>query len=103
MIPESYKGFIEHPMFGHCHHASLAMYILLGGKAAGYKLQRAVGDDSVIHYWLLSPSKEIIDPTSEQYTELGRALPYSNKKDDRASFRRTRSTLRVVDYVTQRL
>lgn len=103
MIPESYKGLVEHPMFGHCHHASYGMYKLLGGKPAGYKLQRAKDDDGIIHYWLLSPSGEIIDPTVEQYTDLGRSLPYKNKVDDRASFRLTNSAKRVIQYVGERI
>ena len=35
LIPSRYKNVLNHRMCGHCHHASLAMYNLLGGKEAG--------------------------------------------------------------------
>jgi len=84
MVPKSYQGLVNSRFCGHCHHASLAMYNLLGGKDKGYKLQKAIDEKGIIHYWLLNESNEIIDPTVEQYTTLNRPLPYSNIRDNRA-------------------
>jgi hypothetical protein len=101
LIKKDFAVGIQHPMFGHCHHASLSMYRLLGGKEKGYKLQRAVDDDGFVHYWLLSPLGEIIDPTVEQYTELNRPLPYSNIINGKASYLTTKSTKIIVLAVTK--
>lgn len=92
IIPTNYQdGKINHPMYGHCHHAALSMYILLGGKDKGYKLQKAIDADGITHYWLINKDNEIIDPTKEQYTDLKRELPYTRKNDDRASYRKTKA------------
>ena len=82
---------IKHPMYGHCHHASYVLYSLLGGKEAGYKLQKAFDENNVLHYWLLSPNGEVIDPTHEQYTDFGNTPPYENKVDNRASYQTSNS------------
>ncbi len=85
IIPPEYgDNKIDHPMYGHCHHAALTMYILLGGKDQGYKLQKAIDNDGITHYWLANKNNEIIDPTKERYTDLDRKLPYHHKKDNRA-------------------
>jgi len=102
-IKKSYKGLIDSSFCGHCHHASLAMYSLLGGKERGYKLQKAVDEDNIIHYWLINSSGEIIDPTSEQYTALNRPLPYGNLIDNRASYRKTNATKIIIKNVTAKL
>jgi hypothetical protein len=103
LIPSLYKNVLNHRMCGHCHHASLAMYNLLGGKEAGYKLQKATDEKDIIHYWLLSPTGEIIDSTIEQYTELNRPIPYSRKIDNRASYRKTASTNHIISVVKLKL
>lgn len=103
MVPESYKGLVNSQFCGHCHHASLAMYNLLGGKDQGYKLQKAIDEKDIIHYWLINKNDEIIDPTVEQYTALNRPLPYSNKKDNRASYRKTNATKKIITNVNEKL
>lgn len=103
LIPQQYKNVLDHSMCGHCHHASLAMYNLLGGNISGYKLQKATDEKGIIHYWLLSPTGEIIDPTVEQYTDLGRPLPYVNKVDNRASYRKTLATKKIISAVELQL
>lgn len=47
---------------GKCYPASEAVYHLLGGKKAGYTPIR--GDH---HWWVRSPSGEVLDPTAAQY------------------------------------
>jgi hypothetical protein len=79
MVPPEYQGRVESVFCGHCHHATMAMYELLGGKESGYKVCKAVDELQIKHYWLESPSGEIIDPTAEQYTDLNRPLPYDNR------------------------
>ena len=79
MVPPEYRGRVASEFCGHCHHATLAMYELLGGKRNGYKVQKAVDELQIKHYWLESPSGEILDPTAEQYTDLNRPLPYNNR------------------------
>jgi len=103
MVPESYKNLVDSQFCGHCHHASLAMYNLLGGKEQGYKLQKAIDEKNIVHYWLVNNKNEIIDPTVEQYTTLNRPLPYNNKKDNRASYRKTNATKKIINNVNEKL
>jgi len=103
IVPESYKNLVDSKFCGHCYHASLAMYNLLGGKEKGYKLQKAIDEKDIVHYWLVNNENEIIDATVEQYTDLNRPLPYSKKKDNRASYRKTNATKRIIDKVSAKL
>lgn len=71
----------EIPSTGFCTLASNAVYHLLGGKSVGltpmqatYKDPRIKGNAS--HWWLKDADGNIIDPTWDQYTELGKAPPY---------------------------
>ncbi|WP_144241496.1 hypothetical protein [Janthinobacterium agaricidamnosum] len=75
-VPVEYRGVVDSEYCGHCHHATIAMYNLLGGKAEGYKVRKAVDELGIKHYWLENAAGEIIDPTAEQYSELGRPFPY---------------------------
>jgi len=102
LIPSHYKdGKLDNPMYGHCHHASLALYDLLGGKEAGYKLRKAIDDDNIIHYWLETQDGIIIDPTVEQYTDLGRKPPYDKQVKKGISYRRTNSSKLLVSKIKQ--
>lgn len=80
LIPKSYRRLVNSRSCSHCHHASLAMYILLGRKERGYKLQKAIDDNEITHYWLTNSNYEIIDPTAEQYSEQNRPFPYHKEK-----------------------
>ncbi|MCM0605472.1 MAG: hypothetical protein KA715_05230 [Xanthomonadaceae bacterium] len=69
------------PSTGFCTLASNAVYHLLGGKSVGltpmqatYKDPRIKGNAS--HWWLKDADGNIIDPTWDQYTELGKEPPY---------------------------
>lgn len=65
-------------MYGHCYVASEALYHLL--KTVGVKCHPCCGKDSrgITHWWLEDSSSNIIDPTVEQYTSVGKTPPYSN-------------------------
>ncbi|MFB1118865.1 hypothetical protein RF240_21675 [Dickeya dadantii] len=103
LLPKPYRGLVNSKFCGHCHHASLAMYNLLGGRAKGYKLQKAIDEDNITHYWLVNENNEIIDPTAEQYSELERPFPYHLIKNNRASYRLTKATNRIISNVKAKL
>jgi hypothetical protein len=94
LIPKDYRGRTDNPMFGHCYHASEALYRSLGGKTSGYKAQRGVDNDGVSHWWVESPTGEILDPTAAQYTDFDKTPPYHNAKG--ASFRRTSGRAKTI-------
>lgn len=88
---------------GHCHHATLAMYNLLGGKNCGYKVCKAVDERQIIHYWLESPTGETIDPTAEQYTDLNRQLPYDRRIKTGVSYGKTNAAISIIEAVKVQL
>jgi hypothetical protein len=85
LIPVYFRNQPENPMFGHCYGAAEALYRLLGGRDCGYKAQRAVDETGVSHWWIVSRSGCILDPTSAQYTDFCRTPPYDS--GSAASFR----------------
>lgn len=62
--------------FGHCHTAAGVIYKIFGPK--NVHMHRALDDEGIYHWWVVDKSGKIIDPTSEQYTLLGRVPPYTN-------------------------
>ena len=63
-------------MAGHCYHASA----VLKKYFPELKLYRNLDDEGEYHWWCqkeVDGHQVIIDITSEQYTDLGRPLPYS--------------------------
>ena len=62
--------------FGHCHTAAGVIYKIFGPK--NVHMHRALDDEGIYHWWAVDKSGKIIDPTSEQYTLLGRVPPYAN-------------------------
>lgn len=102
-VPEQYRNRVNSPYCGHCHHATVAMYYLLGGKEKKYKIRKAIDELEITHYWLEAIDGEIIDPTAEQYTELGRELPYRNRVTNGVSFRKTKAALQIMSRVTEKL
>ena len=103
MIPKAYQNLIDSKWCGHCHHASLAMYNLLGGKEAGYRLQTAVDELDIKHYWLVNKEGEIIDPTVGQYTDLGREPPYDRVVSNRASHQKSNATKEIIQIVSKKV
>lgn len=85
MLGENYLDRPDSPYYGHCFHASVALYRLLGGKDTGYSVWKAIDCTGVPHYWVTAPSGEILDPTADQYTEYGLTPPYNSGK--RTGFR----------------
>ena len=61
--------------FGHCHTAAGVIYKIFGPK--NVHMYRALDDEGIYHWWIVDKNKKIVDPTSEQYTLLGRVPPYS--------------------------
>jgi len=102
-VAEEYRGKVDSPYCGHCHHATLAMYSLLGGKDNGYKVRKAIDEFEIKHYWLENAKGEIIDPTAEQYTDLGRNLPYNNRVNSGVSYRRTKAANAIIKRVSEKL
>lgn len=96
MVPPEYRDKVKSDYCGHCHHATLAMYVLLGGKTNGYKVRKAVDELQIKHYWLESPTGVLIDPTAEQYTDLGRPLPYANKVNKGLSYLKSNHAKAII-------
>jgi len=103
MVPPEYRGKVESEFCGHCHHATIAMYNLLGGKDDGYKVRKAIDELRIKHYWLESPTGETLDPTAEQYTALGRDLPYSNKVSKGVSHLKSNHAKKIIANVRHKL
>lgn len=97
MLGANFLDRPENPFYGHCFHASVALYQLLGGKERGYIVWKAIDSSGVSHYWITSPSGEIIDPTAEQYTNFGIPLPYNNGR--RTGFRISKNTSQLVQAI----
>lgn len=102
MVPEEYRGKVDSQYCGHCHHATIAMYNLLGGKDNGYKVRKAVDELGIKHYWLETLTGEIIDPTAEQYTDLNRNPPYEKKVAKGVSYRKTRAAIEIIENIHNR-
>ena len=98
-----YRKLVNSAFCGHCHHATVAMYNLLGGKSGGYKIRKAVDELQITHYWLESPTGEIIDATSEQYLDLNRPLPYGNAVSTGVSYRKTLAAKTIINLVASQL
>jgi len=62
--------------YGHCHTASGVIYKIFSPK--NVHMYRALDDEGLYHWWIVDKNGKIIDPTSEQYTLLGRVAPYSS-------------------------
>lgn len=103
MVPEEYRGKVNSPYCGHCHHATIAMYNLLDGKNNGYKVRKAIDELGLKHYWLETASGEIIDPTVEQYTDLGRSTPYANRVAKGISYRKTKAAITIIKNVKKKI
>lgn len=79
------------------------MYALLDGKRNGYKVRKAIDECQIKHYWLESPTGEIIDPTAEQYTDLGRPLPYENQVIRGVSYLKSNHAKTIILNVQRKL
>lgn len=102
-VPKEYKEIANSPYCGHCHHATIALYNLLGGKEKGYKVRKAIDELEIKHYWLENEKGEKIDPTMEQYTDLNRTLPYDKKVTKGVSYRKTKAANEIIKNVRSKL
>ena len=86
-----------HPMTGHCYVAAEAVYVLLGGRAAGLKPASGVHEGGT-HWWLVTAAGEIIDPTADQFVT---PVPYLQGRCrgflTREPSARAREVLRLVE------
>jgi hypothetical protein len=94
LLTAGFKDRPDNPFYGHCFHASIALYKLLGGKDCGYSVWKAIDATGVPHYWLVSPAGDIIDATAEQYTNFGSNPPYLQGK--RTGFRVPKSAKSLI-------
>ncbi len=63
-------------LFGHCYHATQALYYLLDEKLTPYS---ATDDNGQIHWWL-QDGDIVVDPTAEQYDLQKIPPPYDKGK-----------------------
>lgn len=103
MVSPEYRGKVNSEYCGHCHHATIAMYFLLHGRDNGYKVRKAIDELQIKHYWLESPTGEIIDPTAEQYTDLDRQLPYRNRVTQGVSHLKSKHAKKIIENVRNNL
>lgn len=97
LVPVGFRDKPESPYYGHCFHASIALYKLLSGKSAGYRVCRAKDDAGVTHYWVRAPGGYVIDPTADQYTSFGQRPPYNTGTS--TGFRPTRAVQQIISCV----
>jgi hypothetical protein len=61
---------------------------------------RALDDEALYHWWIVDKNGKIIDPTSEQYTLLGRVAPYTKgEKAGLLGFEYKKRVLTLLDRV----
>lgn len=112
LVKPRYRGR-EHPLIGHCYHASEALYYLIGGKALGIKPMVGKDENGETHWWLQTPEGMILDITAEQYIERGIDPPYGNgrgcgfltdkpSKRAQAVIKRVQEALRKHERIHQR-
>lgn len=94
---KEYKTEGESKFYGHCHSASVAFYVLIGGKDSGYKLRKGIDDRNETHYWIESRDGSIIDLTAEQYLERRVCPPYNNAIRRGVSHRRSKAARRIIE------
>ena len=86
-------------MAGHCYHASA----VLKKYFPELKLYRSVDDEGEYHWWCqkeVDGHQVIIDITSEQYTDLGRPLPYKGgEKESELGFSYREKVQKLLDRV----
>jgi hypothetical protein len=64
---------VGNPMYGHCYHSSAT----LKHYYPNLKLNKGLDWEGQWHWWCVDEEGNIIDITSEQYTSIGKPLPYN--------------------------
>jgi hypothetical protein len=67
------------PMFGHCYHATQALYYFF--KDANLKTMSAPCDVAGSHWWCEDVDGNIIDITQDQYLSVGTKPPHDKGKE----------------------
>jgi hypothetical protein len=68
----------HHCTFGHCYAASEALWHLLGGMGSDWRPVVGQHPEYGPHWWLVNSSGERLDPTAEQFEDLGTMPPYEH-------------------------
>ena len=97
---ERFAGKSDSPLCGLCHPSAVVLYRLLGGKDRGYKLQKAVDRKGFMHYWVVSASGYILDPTEEQYANFEEVPPYAHGTTKNASYRMPKAGFNIMSLLT---
>ena len=77
--PKYREGNFGNPLFGHCYHATQAMYYFF--KDANLKVMSAKCQGPAEQHWWLQDGDKIIDITAEQYDMLDFDPPYDKGKE----------------------
>ena len=64
---------IANPMYGHCYHSSA----VLKHYYPNLQLNKGLDWEGEWHWWCVDEMGNIIDITAEQYTSIGKELPYN--------------------------
>lgn len=92
----------KNPMFGHCHTASACLQRLFGTK--NIKLYRALDDEGIWHWWVVTIEGKRIDITADQYYSEGRTPPYERgTKASMLGFEYRKRTYRLLEVVKKQL
>jgi len=67
-----------HCTFGHCYAASEALWHLLGGMGSDWRPVVGNHPEYGPHWWLVNSAGERLDPTAEQFSDLGTTPPYEH-------------------------
>lgn len=85
------------PAAGHCYVASEALFVLLGGRGAGYR-PHAVRHEGAVHWYLVADDGSIVDATADQFVT---PIPYAAGRGrgflTRQPCSRTREILRRME------
>ena len=78
--PPKFRGINENnPLFGHCYHATQAMYYFF--KDVNLKAMSAKCQGPAEQHWWLQDGDKIIDITAEQYDMFNFDPPYDKGKE----------------------
>jgi len=98
------KKWIErnknNPMFGHCHTASACLQKIFGTKQL--KLNRALDDEGIWHWWCVDKDGNIIDLTQDQYYSENRIPPHKDgQKASMLGFGYRKKVLTLLDRIQE--
>lgn len=88
------------PMFGHCHTASACLQKVFGTKQI--KLNRALDDEGIWHWWCVDTNNNIIDITGNQYYSENRIPPYKDgQKASMLGFEYRKRVFKLLDRIQE--